>query len=545
MLAGVLIRFVMAVFESAQGAPGLVLPLVALFLVVRVFNPALAVLAVLVVGLAASFRPADGRRPLPDVWRSCIARPSFAPAFDAAGLIGLGVPLVPRHHGVPEPARLRGAAGLRLHARRSRSILAVTGVASVPTAPFRRPYQQPGGDLGSDLHGSRHPSGPGEALDDRTVLCPVLSALRRLRSARPDRHHRRPAARSSSRPSPGLPSSGRLRGSAGDRPSPTRPSAFRPSSTLAGDCLRSLDARASAPPSGAWPRACWRWGSKMAAVRRNRSPMLEIAGLRTYSLRLSLPPTRIDRRDGRRGGVMAVTKRRTLLGAASAMMVALGACQGMGNALNGSPAGVPIAVESIEGPPDAGPHRPDRRNSSRRQTSRKVELAGVGAAARATGCGAISRRRPTDQGGPRSPMSGTCSMREKRAPRGLTGLAARSARPHPSIHGRVSTRNALRETGEVQHGRDRRFPRAPPRPPPRPSRRRGRSVVRRAGSASGCRGESTRRQVASSAACHVPCAYCDGFPTLLRPRRLAAPGRHVAPRGLHSHVADQTRRWSA
>ena len=35
MLAGVLIRFVMAVFESAQGAPGLVLPLVAVFLLVR------------------------------------------------------------------------------------------------------------------------------------------------------------------------------------------------------------------------------------------------------------------------------------------------------------------------------------------------------------------------------------------------------------------------------------------------------------------------------------------------------------------------------
>ncbi len=55
MLAGVLIRFVMAVFESAQGAPGLVLPLVAVFLVARLFNPALAVLAVLFVGLGLAF----------------------------------------------------------------------------------------------------------------------------------------------------------------------------------------------------------------------------------------------------------------------------------------------------------------------------------------------------------------------------------------------------------------------------------------------------------------------------------------------------------
>ena len=55
MLAGILIRFVMAVFESAQGAPGLVLPLVGLFLVVRLFNPAFAVLAVLFVGLGLAF----------------------------------------------------------------------------------------------------------------------------------------------------------------------------------------------------------------------------------------------------------------------------------------------------------------------------------------------------------------------------------------------------------------------------------------------------------------------------------------------------------
>ena len=55
MLAGVLLQFVIGVFQSAQGAPGLVLPLVAIFLVVRLFNPALAVLAVLFVGLGIAF----------------------------------------------------------------------------------------------------------------------------------------------------------------------------------------------------------------------------------------------------------------------------------------------------------------------------------------------------------------------------------------------------------------------------------------------------------------------------------------------------------
>ena len=41
MLAGILIRFVMAVFESAGARPGLVLPLVVIFLVARLFSPAL------------------------------------------------------------------------------------------------------------------------------------------------------------------------------------------------------------------------------------------------------------------------------------------------------------------------------------------------------------------------------------------------------------------------------------------------------------------------------------------------------------------------
>src|SRR3712207_553912 len=56
MLAGILIRFVTGVFESAGAAPALVLPLMGLFLIVRLFNPALAVLAVLFVGLGLAFR---------------------------------------------------------------------------------------------------------------------------------------------------------------------------------------------------------------------------------------------------------------------------------------------------------------------------------------------------------------------------------------------------------------------------------------------------------------------------------------------------------
>ena len=51
MLAGVLLRFVVAPFESAAAAPALVLPLLALFLVVRLGSPPAAVLVVLLAGV--------------------------------------------------------------------------------------------------------------------------------------------------------------------------------------------------------------------------------------------------------------------------------------------------------------------------------------------------------------------------------------------------------------------------------------------------------------------------------------------------------------
>src|SRR6478735_6485416 len=91
MLAGVLIRFVMAVFESAQGAPGMVLPLVAVFLVARLFNPALAVLAVLFVGLGLAFGRGLAAPFSSEVTFSALTL--IPPAFDPPVLLGLGVPL--------------------------------------------------------------------------------------------------------------------------------------------------------------------------------------------------------------------------------------------------------------------------------------------------------------------------------------------------------------------------------------------------------------------------------------------------------------------
>ncbi|KAB0264113.1 benzoate/H(+) symporter BenE family transporter [Microvirga brassicacearum] len=133
MLAGVLIRFVMAVFESAQGAPGLVLPLVAVFLVVRLFNPALAVLAVLFVGLGLAFGSGLAQPVASELTFSTLT--FIPPAWEPAILIGLGVPLflvTMASQNLPGFAVLRASG----YTPPSRPILAVTGAASIISAFF-------------------------------------------------------------------------------------------------------------------------------------------------------------------------------------------------------------------------------------------------------------------------------------------------------------------------------------------------------------------------------------------------------------------------
>ena len=87
MLAGVLLPFVMGVARHAPESPALVLPLIAVFLLVRLWNPLYAVLATLSVGLFLGWTPPESARlaALPFV--------VVMPAFDPAVLLGLGVPL--------------------------------------------------------------------------------------------------------------------------------------------------------------------------------------------------------------------------------------------------------------------------------------------------------------------------------------------------------------------------------------------------------------------------------------------------------------------
>lgn len=91
MLAGVLLPFSMAVAMHAAALPALVLPLIAIFLLVRLFNPLMAVLAALIGGLGIAFSYGGASLPRAEMdWSSL----TFVfPVFDPAVLVGLGLPL--------------------------------------------------------------------------------------------------------------------------------------------------------------------------------------------------------------------------------------------------------------------------------------------------------------------------------------------------------------------------------------------------------------------------------------------------------------------
>src|SRR5437868_10513379 len=90
MLAGILLRVVVAMVEHVPSSPLLVLPLLALFLVARAFMPALASLVVLVAGALLAWS-LGLVKPMPGLGLSTIV--VTAPAWDVATLVGLGVPL--------------------------------------------------------------------------------------------------------------------------------------------------------------------------------------------------------------------------------------------------------------------------------------------------------------------------------------------------------------------------------------------------------------------------------------------------------------------
>lgn len=130
MLAGVLLSFVLAIFDHLHAAPHLVIPLLLLFAVLRVFSPIWAVLAVLIAGIALAYalgltEPVGALHLSRFVW--------ITPTFDPAVLIGLGLPLylvTMASQNLPGFAVLTAAG----YQPPSRSILTVTGLASLLSA---------------------------------------------------------------------------------------------------------------------------------------------------------------------------------------------------------------------------------------------------------------------------------------------------------------------------------------------------------------------------------------------------------------------------
>ncbi|ERM02623.1 benzoate transporter [Brucella intermedia 229E] len=132
MLAGVLLSFVIAAAKTVPGDPVFVLPLVALFFVIRLFNPSLAVIAVLVIGMV--FALVTGRSPaLPAPEISTLTL--IWPEFNMGAMIGLAIPL---YLVTMASQNLPGFAVLRASGYEppTSACLRVTGLFSLLTAPF-------------------------------------------------------------------------------------------------------------------------------------------------------------------------------------------------------------------------------------------------------------------------------------------------------------------------------------------------------------------------------------------------------------------------
>jgi benzoate membrane transport protein len=132
MLGGVLLPFCLQVPTQAVSLPVLVLPIVAVFLIIRLWQPNFAVLAALGVGLALSF---GGGAALPT---GSVALPTLhftAPEWSTAAILGLGLPLylvTMASQNLPGFAVLKAAG----YTPPARAALGVTGGLSVIAALF-------------------------------------------------------------------------------------------------------------------------------------------------------------------------------------------------------------------------------------------------------------------------------------------------------------------------------------------------------------------------------------------------------------------------
>ncbi|QKC68054.1 MULTISPECIES: benzoate/H(+) symporter BenE family transporter [Mesorhizobium] len=132
MLAGIVVTFAINAVKTVPVDPWLILPLIAAFFIIRLFNPALSVLAVLIGGgLAAFLSGRVGGLPTPEL--STLAL--IAPDFTAKAMIGLALPL---YLVTMASQNLSGLAVLRAAGYHPEPgpLIGVTGLFSLLSAPF-------------------------------------------------------------------------------------------------------------------------------------------------------------------------------------------------------------------------------------------------------------------------------------------------------------------------------------------------------------------------------------------------------------------------
>ena len=132
MLAGIVITFVVNAAKTVTVDPWLVLPLIAAFFVVRLYNAALSVLAVLVGGAVLAVALGRvGSLPAPELSSLTL----IAPEFTVAAIIGMAVPL---YLVTMASQNLSGLAVLRAagYEPPPAPLISVTGLVSLLSAPF-------------------------------------------------------------------------------------------------------------------------------------------------------------------------------------------------------------------------------------------------------------------------------------------------------------------------------------------------------------------------------------------------------------------------
>lgn len=132
MLAGIVVTFAINAAKAVPTDPWLILPLIGAFFLVRLYNPALSVLVVLVGGgLAAFLTGRVGALPVPELSTLTL----IAPEFTLTATIGLALPL---YLVTMASQNLSGLAVLRAAGYHPEPgpLIGVTGLFSVLSAPF-------------------------------------------------------------------------------------------------------------------------------------------------------------------------------------------------------------------------------------------------------------------------------------------------------------------------------------------------------------------------------------------------------------------------